>query len=837
MPPAIAAKATIKLVFGVYVAMETFWMDLKHSLRVLRQSPGFTATAISALALGIGANTAIFSVVNTVLLKPLAFPDPDRIVTLETSTPQGAFPGASVPKYNSWRSQTQALEDVSAYDPGGPGLNLSGGDHPEQLKGIHVSYEFFHLFGAQPAIGRTFTAAEDRPHGGNVAVLSNGLWQRRFGSDPNTVGKTLTLGGEAYTVIGVLAPGFTFDPQPDVYLPFQADPNSTNQGHFFQAAARLKPGVSLDKAKAALNLAGEEFKRRFPNTMDAKSSFTAAPMQELMVRNVRAALFVLLGAVGCVLLIACANVASLLLARATGRAREIAIRSAIGAARNRIIRQLLTESVLLSAIGGILGLAIGALGVRALLAVNPGNIPRIGPEGGAVSLDWRVLAFTLLLSLATGILFGLVPAIQASRIDLNLTLKESSSRSGSGLRHNKVRGLLVVAEMALAIVLLVGAGLLIRTFTALHSVAPGFDAHNVLTMDTSLTGTHFDKTAAIATMTREALDRIHAIPGVEAAAATSYLPLEGGLGLGFVIEGRPLTTGPVHGGAQWNYVTARFFDVFRLAIKRGRAFTDRDDAGAPPVVIINEAMARKYWKDADPIGQRLIIGGGMGPDFLQPPREIIGVVSDARDGGLNNDPFPATFVPLAQVGDAYMALNNRFMPLSWVVRTKVAPFSVSAPIERAFQDAADLPVAHIRSMDQIVVGSTARDQFNTWVLGIFAGLAILLASIGLYGFDGLCRRAAYAGVRDPAGVGRRHTDAAQYDRAAGHGSGGDRHRSGARGVLRAHAPHGQLAIQREADGPVGVRVRNGVVRSGGPARQLSAGPPGIARRSGDRLAL
>ena len=404
-------------------------------------------------------------------------------------------------------------------------------------------------------------------------------------------------------------------------------------------------------------------------------SFTAEPMQQLMVSNVKAALFVLLGAVGCVLLIACANVASLLLARATGRAREIAIRSAIGAGRGRIVRQLLTESVLLSMIGGVLGLAIGALGVRALLAVNPGNIPRIGPDGAAVTLDWTVMGFTLLLALGTGILFGLVPAMHASRADLNITLKETGARGGSGMRQNKMRGVLVMVEMALAIVLLIGAGLLIRTFSALHSVAPGFDPHNVLTMDTSLTGSHFDRTAAIDLMTRQALDRIHAIPGVEAAAASSYLPLQGGLGLGFRIEGRPLTNGPDHGGAGWNYVTARFFDVFRIPIVRGRGFTERDDASAPPVVVINQALARKYWKkDENPIGHRLIIGSGMGPDFAQPPREIIGVAGDARDGGLNNDPFPATFVPLAQVGDAYMALNNRFMPLSWVVRTEVAPF-------------------------------------------------------------------------------------------------------------------------------------------------------------------
>jgi len=708
-------------------------MDLKHSWRMLRQSPGFTITAILALALGIGANTAIFSVVNTVLLKPLAFPDPNRIVVLENQAPQGSFPAASVPKYNVWRQQTQALEDVAAYDTGGPGLNLSGGDRPEQLKGIHVSYEFFQLFGAKAVLGRTFTRAEDLPHGGNVTVLSGALWRRRFGSDPHIVGKALDLGGQSYTVIGVLAPGFTFDPSPDLYLPFQADPNSTNQGHFFQAAARLKPGITLAEANAALKLAAAEFNRKFPGQLGPHGTFAAEPMQQLMVRNVRSALFVLLAAVACVLLIACANVAGLLLARATRRSREIAIRAAIGAGRGRIIRQLLTESVLLSLMGGLLGLVIGLVGVRALLAVNGGNLPRIGPNGAAVTLDWTVLAFTLLLALATGILFGLFPAMQASRADLNLTLKETGARAGASFRQNKARGLLVIAEVALAMVLLIGAGLLIRTFSALHSVDPGFDAHNVLTMDTALTGERYDHTAGVDLMTREALDRIQAIPGVEAAAATSYLPLEGGLGLGFIIEGRPLTNGPVHGGCAWNYVTSGFFDVFKLPLVRGRFFTRRDDASAPPVVVINQAMAKRYWKSDNPIGHRLIIGSGMGPDFVQPPREIIGIVGDARDGGLNNDPFPATFIPLAQVGDSYMKLNNRFMPLSWVVRTKVAPFSLSEPIQKAFQDAANLPMAHIRTMDQIVIGSTSRDRFNTLVLGIFASVAILLSAVGLYG--------------------------------------------------------------------------------------------------------
>jgi len=712
--------------------METFVSDFKYALRMLRQSPGFAAAAVFALALGIGANTAIFSVINTVLLKPLPFPDPDRIVALMNSSPQGSGPAASVPKYNSWRKRTQSLQLVSAYDTGGPGLNLSGGDRPEQLKGIHVSYEFFELFGAHTALGRTFTPEEDRPRGGNVVVLSNGIWQRRFGSDPAIAGKGITLGGELYRIVGVLAP-FSFDPPADLYLPFQADPNSTNQGHYFRVAARLKPGISLGAAKADLNLAGQEFKRMYPNAMGPNNTFSVEPMQQLEVRDVRTALFVLLGAVGCVLLIACANVANLLLARATGRSREIAIRFALGAGRSRIVRQLLTESVLLSLLGGVLGLVIGITGVRALLAINPGNIPRIGEDGSGVTLDWTVLGFTILLSLLTGILFGLVPALHGSRADLNSVIKESGSRSGSSGRKNMARSLLVVTEVALAMVLLVGAGLLIRTFAALHHVAPGFDPHNVLTMDTSLTGSRYDHTAVIDQTSRQILDRLHAIPGVEAAAASSYLPLQGGLGLGFRIEGRPLTNGPEHGGAAWNYVTWRFFDVFRIPVVRGRAFTERDNATAPPVVIINEALAKQYWKNENPLGHRLIIGGGMGPDFAQPPREIVGVVGDARDGGLNSDPFPATFIPLAQVGDAYTKLNNTFMPLNWLVRTKVPPFSLSAPIQRAFQEAADLPVSHMRSMDQIVIQSTARDQFNTMLLGIFAFVAILLASIGLYG--------------------------------------------------------------------------------------------------------
>ncbi len=714
--------------------MDTFLKDIKQALRMLLKNPAFTATALAALTLGIGVNAAIFSVVNTVLLKPLPYPEPGRLVFLMNTGPRGSFPGASVPKFNVWRAQSQILKDVSAYDVGGPGVNIGGGDKPEQVKGIHVSEAFFRLFGVPLVAGRGFSVDEDRPRGGNVALISEGLWKRRFASQPGITGKTLLLGGEPYTIIGVVGSSFNFEPSPDLYLPFQADPTSNEHAHFFTVAGRLAPGVGLGGAKSAMQAAASEFRQRFPGALGPQAGFSVEPMQEIVVRNVRTALYVLLGAVGFVLLIACANVASLLLARASARAREIAIRSALGAGRGRIIRQLLTESLVLSIGGGLLGLALGAAGVKALLAINPGGIPRIGPDGAGVSLDWTAVAFTLTISLLTGVLFGLAPAIFAARSDLNLVLKNASSRSGGGAGQNRTRSLLVVVEMALAIVLLVGAGLLIRTFAALQTVAPGFDSHNVLTMSTSLSGSKFDKTAAIADLARQATERIEALPGVQAAAGSCYLPLEGGLGLPFAIEGRPLTDGAAsHGGAGWAYVTPRFFDVFKVAVVRGRAFTQRDDTGAPGVVIINEAFARQFWSKENPIGQRLRVGPGMGPVFNEAPREVVGVVADARDGGLNSDPQPQMFVPVAQVRDSVMALNNRFMPLSWVIRTNAGPFTLSAPVQRVFQDLADMPVANVRSMDQVVSESTARNRFNTMLLGIFAFSAIALASIGLYG--------------------------------------------------------------------------------------------------------
>jgi putative ABC transport system permease protein len=708
--------------------------NLRLAARTLfLRSPVLAITAILTLTIAIGANTAIFSLIDAAFLRPLPYPDAGRIVQFWFSVPGGGEPILSIPEIMAFAADSQAFQDVAAYDSGGPGVSIGTADpasSPEQVQALHVAAPYFRLFGATPLHGRTFTDEEDHPNGGTpsrVAVLSHDLWQRRFGGDTRLIGHTILLGGEPHTVTGVLAPGFVPDQPAQVWLPLQADPNSVSHAHYLRAAARLRPGVTLDQANARLKLTFADFLRKYP-LFNPQAGFSVLPLRETSVRDVRAQLRLLSVTVAFVLLIACANIANLLLARASARSHEMAIRSALGASRADLMKQVLAECAWLAVVGGALGTLVGYSGLRFLVVLYPDSVPT------TASFDWRMLVFTTAITFLATLLFGLLPALRGSYVS-------TAGAAGARIAPVRLKSLLVASEVALAVMLFAGAGLLLRTWAALRNVNPGVDTERILTMQMSLQGSRFMDSATVSDFVNRSVTALRELPGVEAAASTWMLPVEWAFGSTFVITGRPLEQGtgarPVHGPTFMRPVSPEYASVFRIPVLQGRFFDSRDSGQSPSVAVISNHMARKYWPQGDAIGQRIELDKYMGPDFAAPPREIIGIAADVRDGGLHREPEAMVYIPQSQVPSGMTRLDKGILPITWVIRTKpevADPYSLAPAARKALQTASGgLAIGRTRSMRDVVRQSTSKSDSNTALLALFAGVSLLLAAVGIHG--------------------------------------------------------------------------------------------------------
>jgi len=694
--------------------MRILWQDLRYGARMLLKQPGFTLVAVFTLALGIGANSAIFSVVNAVLLRPLPFKEPERLVKIWENKPDMVQGTTSIPNLEDWREQNDVFTGVAAYQFGS--FSLPGREYPERIFGSTVSANFFELVGVAPQAGRVFREGEDRAGAHRVAVISARLWQRNFGADPEIVGKEVMLDGENHTVIGVMPAHFRFPSRlVEVWVPLVPTPDeiADRADHKFLALGRLKPGVTFDQAQEQMRAIARRIETQYPD-VQARRSVLLIPLHEETVRFVRPALRALMGAVGFVLLIACVNVANLLLARAAGRRREIAIRMALGAGRFRLLRQLLTESLILSALGGALGLLLAKWGVTALLSVFADSLPRAGEIG----LDGRVAGFTLLISLLTGIVFGLPPALQSAGAELQTALKESGA-AGAGPQRYWLRGALVVLEVAASLVLLAGAGLLIRSFVRLQQADVGLRPEHVLTMGVALPPAKYATPQATVTFYEQLLERVAALPGVESAGVISVLPLQQtGFNDGFNIEGRdpyPPGHAPI---AERRAVSPDYFRALGVPLIAGRFFNAQDQANSTRVAIVNRTLAREYLADQNPIGKRI---RWLNDDWMT----IVGVVGDVKQSGLTQPSRPEIHHPFTQYPRGGMSL---------VVRGASDPMSLIASARGAAQ-ALDpsLPVFNVKTMETVIADSVSGNRMNALLLGLFAALALALAMLGVYG--------------------------------------------------------------------------------------------------------